>query len=267
MNTSAPLPANDEQRQLDLLADGELSEAERRQLLLRFEHEPGAWRRCALALLEAQEWRWQMGAYARKGEPQPAAETSQPKLTPASRLPQAATASRGNMNTLFAMAASFVVALGLGLLTRDYWLGGSSGSHPTDRMIAQAPLTAPSPVTPSVGEASANLAPVVASAPAAGVPVMNVARDVTVLVNDAAGRAQQMHVPLVEGSPDAWRQWTQGLQQASPLPAELQKLLEQSGHRIDQHRQLMPIRLSDGRIGIVPVDQVEIHPASTKDLQ
>ena len=35
------------QRQVDLLVDGELSEAERRALLLQLEHEPDGWRRCA----------------------------------------------------------------------------------------------------------------------------------------------------------------------------------------------------------------------------
>jgi hypothetical protein len=44
-------------RLLDRLVDGELPEVERRELLLRLEAEPGGWRRCALAFLEAQCWR------------------------------------------------------------------------------------------------------------------------------------------------------------------------------------------------------------------
>jgi hypothetical protein len=42
---------------IDRLVDGELPDAERRALLLRLEHEPDGWRRCALAFLEAQSWR------------------------------------------------------------------------------------------------------------------------------------------------------------------------------------------------------------------
>src|SRR5262245_8716546 len=46
-----------EDRQLDRLVDGEMPDVDRRALLLRLEAEPGGWRRCALAFLEAQNWR------------------------------------------------------------------------------------------------------------------------------------------------------------------------------------------------------------------
>jgi hypothetical protein len=46
-----------ENRLIDRLVDGELPEAERRELLLLFDTEPDGWRRCALAFLEAQTWR------------------------------------------------------------------------------------------------------------------------------------------------------------------------------------------------------------------
>ena len=56
-------PATPE-RQFDLLVDGELSEADRRALLLQLEHEPDGWRRCALAFLEAQCWKAELGQIA-----------------------------------------------------------------------------------------------------------------------------------------------------------------------------------------------------------
>jgi len=49
-----------ESRLIDRLVDGELPDAERRELLLRFDTEPDGWRRCALAFLEAQTWRQAM---------------------------------------------------------------------------------------------------------------------------------------------------------------------------------------------------------------
>ena len=54
----------DLQLQIDLLVDGELSEDERRELLLRLEREPDAWRTCALALLEAETLRESLGGWA-----------------------------------------------------------------------------------------------------------------------------------------------------------------------------------------------------------
>ncbi|AGA30198.1 hypothetical protein [Singulisphaera acidiphila] len=41
---------------IDRLVDGELEETERCRLLALLEAEPGGWRRCALAFLEAQTW-------------------------------------------------------------------------------------------------------------------------------------------------------------------------------------------------------------------
>jgi len=55
---------NDLQLQIDLLVDGELSEDERRELLLRLEREPDGWRTCALALLEAETLRESLGSWA-----------------------------------------------------------------------------------------------------------------------------------------------------------------------------------------------------------
>src|SRR5713101_874206 len=51
-------------RLLDRLVDGELPDAERRDLLLKFEKEPDAWRRCALAFLEAQTLRQALASVA-----------------------------------------------------------------------------------------------------------------------------------------------------------------------------------------------------------
>ena len=52
------------QRQVDLLVDGEMDEADRRALLLQLEHEPDGWRRCAMAFLEAQCWKAELGKMA-----------------------------------------------------------------------------------------------------------------------------------------------------------------------------------------------------------
>ncbi len=52
-------PPGDELR-FDLLVDGELNDVERHQLLASLDQEPGAWRRCALAFLEAQAWQQSM---------------------------------------------------------------------------------------------------------------------------------------------------------------------------------------------------------------
>ncbi|MEX0714030.1 MAG: hypothetical protein WD278_16955, partial [Pirellulales bacterium] len=65
MNTirtiSEPEPL-DQQRLLDLLVDGELDEPRRREVLSWCQRDPEGWRRCALAFLEGQSWRQELGA-------------------------------------------------------------------------------------------------------------------------------------------------------------------------------------------------------------
>jgi hypothetical protein len=60
-STNLPTPDGD---LIDRLVDGELPDVERRELLVRLENEPGGWRRCALAFLEAQLWRQAMTSVA-----------------------------------------------------------------------------------------------------------------------------------------------------------------------------------------------------------
>ena len=49
--------AGRDDRRFDLLVDGELGEEDRGALLRQLDREPGGWRRCALAFLEAQAWK------------------------------------------------------------------------------------------------------------------------------------------------------------------------------------------------------------------
>jgi hypothetical protein len=90
---------------LDRLVDGELDEAARAALLRQLDGEPGGWKRCALAFLEAQAWRQAISADA---------ETS-----PAPRIIQPAPARFPVSRQLMALAAAVVVAFGVGFVSRD----------------------------------------------------------------------------------------------------------------------------------------------------
>ena len=61
------IPGDDDLR-FDRLVDGELSDAERRRLLASLDDEPGGWRCCALAFLEAQAWRETMRVVPQHGD-------------------------------------------------------------------------------------------------------------------------------------------------------------------------------------------------------
>ena len=100
----------DDDRRLDLLIDGELNESERRSLLLQLDQEPDGWRRCAMAFLEAQCWRKEFGMMAR-----PAVERA------GVAQPVARRSRTYHLGSLLAVAASFLLALALGIQLRDVW--------------------------------------------------------------------------------------------------------------------------------------------------
>ncbi len=57
---------NTDDTRFDLLADDELNEDERRELLATLDDQPEGWRRCALAFLESQCWKKNVRRNARR---------------------------------------------------------------------------------------------------------------------------------------------------------------------------------------------------------
>jgi hypothetical protein len=110
----------DDDQRIDRLVDGELPEAERRELLLRFENQPNGWRRCALAFLEAQVWRQ---ALSLEAAPRAASMTAMP-IGPCS----AKSKFWRSMARTTVIAASLLTAFALG---RSYHKGPDETSHVT----------------------------------------------------------------------------------------------------------------------------------------
>lgn len=100
---------HDPARVLDQLVDGELSEPDRRGLLAALDDEPGGWRCCALAFLEAQVWRQEL-----RGARQDLATVARSAPRPR------------RWTSWWAIAASALVALGGGYALRGYTGGAPS---------------------------------------------------------------------------------------------------------------------------------------------
>ncbi|NQU23579.1 MAG: hypothetical protein HQ567_20040 [Candidatus Nealsonbacteria bacterium] len=209
----------------DLLADDELTEAERRQLLGGLDDEPGGWRRCALALLESQQWKRQCGAIAREAGPE----------APDKRPPGRRRQGPGG-KTLAAMAACFLVALFLGLVIRDLsHRAGSEGTSP-------AQVADNDPNSPERGRRPESM-------PQRDLPQPDEPP------TQFAGGDDSIAVPV--GRVDDLDKWLQSLPAA--LPADVQRSLEQTGYRVHQTRELVPMGIEDGRQLVVPVDRVNIR--------
>lgn len=233
----ANLPPSEEEL-LDRLVDDELDEAQRRALLASLERKPGGWRRCALAFLEAQCWRRELrgttGAKPERAAPGPELAPSpvarQPVSQPVSQpvLPPTRPRRSEWHTTALAMAASFLVALGL---SYEFRFGSLSNSS-----------------APGSSSASAD----------------DPWRVVTLTGNDASGMPQSVRLPAQEKRQLDASSW-QG--EATSMPPEIAQALKDSGHEIQQSRQLMPVPLRDGRKLVVPVDQVDVHYVGNPEYQ
>jgi hypothetical protein len=252
MNTNInPLPLDDPH--FDRLVDGELSEEERRELLARLDGEPGGWRRCALAFLESQCWRQTFGAIDQKGIlAEPAPEATRPSR------------SRGPnwVGTVLAMAASFFLVFWVGSMAKQARLGhpatpaGASGElASTAEHRPAATLANPSPFSnqPLSRQPLESLA--------GGWPQGHAARGPWRMVTvsgpaDDDGKNASFSLPAVERD-NIDQQWLRSVPPA--VPDDVLQAFNRTGHEIEQHRELVPVPLKDGRRLVVPVDQVDVH--------
>jgi hypothetical protein len=240
MNTNFENMPPDDLR-FDRLVDGELSETQRRELLAGLDHEPGGWRRCALAFIEAQCWRQEFGAIANNA-------------TPTATTPRVSVVRRahwlGRVGAPLAIAASLLVAVWAGTLlqqARNVGPAGPAGSgmignvadnSANRQLVAMPNVAAPTPF------------------PAGPWQIVN--------VSSPAGTKDanmSFELPAVESN-NLDPQWLQNM--PSAIPDNVMQAFNRSGHNVQQHRELVPVRLNDGRRMIVPVDNVDIHYTGNK---
>jgi hypothetical protein len=234
MNDKKPL---DEDILLDRLVDGELKGSERRQLLESFDKRPEGWRRCALSFLEAQSWREEMGQVARGLE----AETDESK-SPVSFV-AAAPKRWPTAATWLAMAASLLLAFGLGWMQRDrgHSMVGGALNPPSQIATVTPPNNSPLLNSTKSGDA------------------------VTLFVQGDDGRRHPVRVPLVDA---ATLDKQLGVQFQSGLTDDVRNQLEDSGYAVQSKRQYAPLWLEkeNGRPMILPVEDTKIIPVSNKVL-
>ena len=207
-------------RLLDRLVDGELVGPERAAALAALDAEPGGWRRCAVAFLEAQAWR---GALA--------GVQIAPSLASVRSSPP-------RLSRFGAVAASVVVAFLAGFITRG---GGirTTGVGPSGPSYASNDDRS----TPST-RASRPPAP----APARERPLELWAAD--------PGNDTRVRLPVFTLDSDAAPS-ADALRQASALPEYVRRQLERQGYEVEGDRQLVSLALGDGRNVTVPVERLK----------
>jgi len=231
MNDNLPL---NEDILIDRLVDGELTGDERRQLLQSFDKRPEGWRRCALAFLEAQSWREELGQVAHER----ATETREAE-SPAPSVG----VSRKSMWTTgamwLAMAAGLLVAFGLGTMQRERGQMVADNSRGSAGQIASAPAPSNSPAQSKAKQGDA----------------------VTLFVRDEGGRMQPVRVPLVDAST---LDKELGVQFKTGVPDDVRNQLKSDGYAVQTKRQYAPLWLENGRPMILPVEDTKIVPVSNR---
>lgn len=228
---------SDEQRDailIDRLVDGELSVPERRDLLASLDSQPNGWRRCALAFVEAQTWREELRGLRAQT---PAKTADAVVVEPSATTSEARPSSRSQLATWLAVAASVVVAFGLGRQSGMM----RSGGHATNQ-IASSPQEKSDAARLDKGGARGDT--------------------VTLVVNDRHGAPQRIEVPLVEG-----RQLGASFGDVPhwSVSPELMRKLDEQGLDLEARRRYAPIYFEQQNKVVpmvVPVDDAQVVPAN-----
>ncbi len=235
MNASENDLPNTDQELLDRLVDGELPDDKRRELLESLDHVPGGWRACALAFVEAQCLKESLSGVVRASGARP--EVAVP-------LPARRAAWTLRAQTFLAMAASFLVALGLGWwagLPRHAILPGNPASGLDAGLVASQGAGTEKWRADPGGPGELPAAP----------PTMTVA-----LPGGWSPGGQEIRLPVVERDqidhsllyPDA-----------QAFPSQLRESLQRAGYQVRQHHGLVPVPVQDGRHAVLPVDQLDVR--------
>ena len=223
--------------EIDRFVEGELSQPERRALIVRIENEPDGWRRCALAFLEAQSWRKSFRSIlsAAAADSAPADVEIQPAATQRPR----------RVHRLSAVVAVIVVSFVVGMGVGQRWTADGQS-------VANHKPGLPAPPSTDRGDALPPQMPPAESPFAQTVTDDGEFRFVG-YVNYGNDDAGAQAVPIISG-PGLDDQWL--ADQPAPLSEYEMRRLESLGWQVQQKRQLMKIQLTDGRTLTVPIDSV-----------
>jgi hypothetical protein len=238
-----PAPAENDHL-FDLLADGQLDEPRRRELLSGLDDRPGGWRQCALAFLEAQSWREAMDAFAHPRAtalaPAESGSSQAARPTKTRRRPR-----RDYLTMALGVAACILLGIGIQSWRHDMQakgVMGQPGLELADVSSGLAPeMQGTPPVLPVYGGGAG---------PGQNVQFVNLSG------NGPDGQPHTARLPAVARD-RLDENWLQNL--PSAIPEEITRSFQQAGHEVRGSRQLLPFRLKDGRRLVVPVDQLDVH--------
>lgn len=253
MNEFEPVSA----RQMDRLVDGELSSAERRDVLVALEQDVNGWRRLALAFLESQALREEL-----QSRRQPVGAMVNRRRLVHSELPDPTrTSKRRRWPAKLAMSLCAIVMFGLGRISTDTnplkprelpALSAGNTTHTHPGQPAQVTYQSADTVRADANEQKIQ----VADTGSQGKHQQQTLR--LELGNDDGSPTQAIEVPMFENS---GLQPEDLLQGPPVIPERIQRDWLRQGRRVYEQRRLYEVTLEDGRRGVVPVSDVLVENA------
>jgi len=218
----------------DRLVDGELSRDEYGQLLSSLDDDPGGWRRCALAFLEAQALRKEFAS--------PVDERVDFPVTFSNHWSSRSPGARLGLS--LAAAATILLAFGLGLTQRGWWPVSEAVVPPNSQVVDHQ-----QDLLPDIGREEPS---------------------VSMWVSDHSVRNGEMSVVAdgLDGVVPSNTQdgiWKRGAR--SGIPERLSEMFERLGHDVQRRIRYVPVELSDSRQMLIPIEDVEIVPVSQESFQ
>jgi hypothetical protein len=238
----------------DRLVDGELNDTERHRLLASLDDEPGGWRCCALAFLEAQAWRQTMGDIP-GGDGVPGAAGNQ-LLKPVQPIPP--TRLIGNDGTgsnrfslvglALAMCVCFLIAFFLGTEFRQRL---APDARPQTPLAKQVPSATDLPREEGLVEIDAQQ-------PESGIVPWG---EATFVVDGNGGH--ELDVPVFDLDPYASQVL---LEQSTAAFDDLRHELQRGGFDVKRRVRWSPVEMPGGHQMIVPIGEFEITPISQRAI-
>jgi hypothetical protein len=245
------LSPDNQDRLFDRLVDDELTDTERKELLSGLDSREGGWRRCAIAFLEAQSWRREIGSLFGKSESDkqnnPSQKSELPKTAPRkeSGKTRKTKKRRSLSGPLLSVAAGILLAIGMNSLIQEMGMNSSPGLPPfSGNQFASMINNQSLPQKAGLGSLDLSIDP---------------RKDVhLVKLNGRTPSGKQLSAVLPAISQDRLDEtWIKNM--PSAIPDELVNRYQQAGHEIKTTRQLLPIRMGDGRKLIIAVDQLDVR--------
>ncbi len=229
-----------ENLELQRLLDGELDHEQRRLVLGQLDKQPSKWRMVALAMLEDQAFRRELGSISKTSN---VLLDRSPMLDSETNFPSQKTSALGEINRWLPMSLAAGLLIGVGAFGGNWLASRFGSSDPMKGSNLSSSVASVAPV--GSGQAASSASPL------RPIGELKFASDVSSSAND-----DSIQVPMYEAAPGQLKQML--ITQQKQIQ-QWNDQLRRRGYELDWQPEMLESRLPDGRSVIVPIQEVRVR--------